>query len=143
MGDLRSGCPSLAGVDASAQPSLDELAQALYDLGGSQTEALRASDPAYWPMILTDKYGIYYGGGSRSVPQLVSLLVVTPALQSGYAFLVSRCGYQTVASSWIAQICTNPSGLTGARACDAYPALATEVTFIDRLGHWLIVYSYP
>jgi hypothetical protein len=144
MGDDRSGCPSLAGVDASAQPSLDELAQALYDLGGSQTEALEVTDPAFWPMILTDKYGIYYGRGSRPVSQLVPLLVVTPASQSGsYASLVSHCGYQTVASSWIAQICTNPSGLTGARACNAYPALATEVVFIDRLGHWLIVYSYP
>jgi hypothetical protein len=141
--DSQSGCPSLAGVDSSAQPSLDQLAQALYDLGGSQTEALQVTDPAFWPMILTNKYGIYYGGGSRTVSQLVSLLVVTRASQSGYAFLVSHCGYRTVASSWIAQVCINPSGLTGAQACDAYPALAAEVVFIDRLGHWLIVYSYP
>ncbi|MGD0321726.1 MAG: hypothetical protein ABSC00_09030 [Acidimicrobiales bacterium] len=143
MGDYRSGCPSLAGVDSSARPSLDQLAQALFDLGGSQTEALQVTDPAFWPMILTNKYGTYYGGGSRPVSQLVSLLVVTPASQSGYVFLVSHCGYPTTASSWIAQICTNPDGRTGARACDSYPALATEVVFIDRLGHWLIVYSYP
>ncbi len=78
MGDYRSGGPSLAGVDSSARPSLDQLAQALFDLGGSQTEALQVTDPAFWPMILTNKYGTYYGGGSRPVSQLVSLLVVTP-----------------------------------------------------------------
>ncbi len=142
-GSLRSGCPSLSGVNDSAQPSMDELAQALYDLGGSKTEALRATDPAFWPMILTNKYGTYYGQGSQPVTQLVSRLLVTRASQSGYEDLISHCGSATVASSWIVQVCVVSHGQTAAQGCAANPALAGKYALIDRLTHWLIVYEYP
>ena len=94
-------------------------------------------------MILTNRYGTYYGRGSLPVTQLVSRLFVTRASQSGYEDLVIHCGATTVASSWIAQVCVVSHGETAAQGCAADPALAGEYVFIDRLGHWLIVYEYP
>lgn len=140
-GDVRSGCPSLSGVETSAQPSLNELAQAIHDLGGSRAEALRATDPAFWPMIVTNKFGSYYGRGSPSITQLVSRLVATRTSQSGYEDLVLHCGSATVASTWIVQLCEVPHGQTAAQGCAADPALAEKFVFLDRLGHWLIVYE--
>ncbi len=142
MGDARSGCPSLSGVEASRQPSFRQLAVAIFDLGGSRTEALKASDPAFWPMILTKRYGTYYGRGSPPVTELAPRLLVVRASQSSYEALIAHCGSKTVASSWIAQVCHVSSGQTAAQGCAADPALAGKVVFIDRLGHWLITYVY-
>jgi hypothetical protein len=131
MGLVRSGCPSLSGVNGSAVPRLGQLAKALHDLGGSRRQALAASDPAFWPMVPP-------AGGRRtswgSVSELIPLLRITRANATGYKLLISHCGVKTVARSWIATIC-------GPQECD--PGLSSEAVFIDRLGHWLVVYIYP
>lgn len=140
MGDTRSGCPSLSGLNGAARPRLGQLADALRALGGPRRMAMSASDPAFWPEIRGGRFGTGAGGWPPE-PHLVARLSVQRAASSGYKVLINHCGAKTVADSWIAGICTPSETTTGTQECD--PGLTESVVFIDRLGHWLIVYLYP
>jgi hypothetical protein len=131
-----SGCPALAGVVGTVRPQPQLVARLLDQLGRDKLSALKASDPSYWPIILE-------GNWVRFQDVSPGRLLITSAAQSGYASLLGRCSPATVRDTWVAKTCPGPNSRPASETCSRDPALAGQVFLIDRLGHWLVDFTYP
>lgn len=132
-----SGCPDLAGVSMSVQPSRAMLAKLLDELAGGSTAYgfLLASDPSYWPILATSNWARFHSVSPAR-------LVISKLLGSGYVGLAQRCGKTTVSHLWLGRVCNGQSPFMVKRQCRE-PALAEQVLFLNRSGRWLVVFTYP
>ncbi len=144
-GDSHPGCPNSAGVVTGVRPTVRELVAAIERLGRSKSAARRITDPSDWNQIgqLVE--------GFRSVPNpklLASRILIWPETErreiAGLEIMRYRgCPKAIWRATWVAEICPGPYSEPATETCHRDPALAGDVYFIDRLGHWLATWNYP
>jgi hypothetical protein len=147
-GDSRPGCPSTSGVVSGIRPSVSNVVALLETLGHAKSKLAveRVTDPSDWTET---SYLLTAFKPAPPANKLATRILIWPdtkkRLISGLEPVVATtiCSLRIWRATSIAQICPGPYDEPAAQTCTRDPALAGNVFVIDRLGHWLVTWTYP